>query len=115
MEVSGQLHAPGALCVIKLICTSESGIAQWYSAGLRAEWSPVRVQAGAGNSSLHRRFQIGSGAHPASCPMGIRGSSPRGKAPGREADHSSPASAEVKKAWSYTSTPPMNLHGVVLG
>jgi hypothetical protein len=28
------------------------------------------------------------------------------KWPGREADHSSPASAEVKKIWIYTSTPP---------
>jgi hypothetical protein len=27
------------------------------------------------------------------------------KRPGREADHSSPSSAEVKNAWSYTSTP----------
>jgi hypothetical protein len=26
--------------------------------------------------------------------------------PGREADHSSPASAEVNKIWLYTSTPP---------
>jgi hypothetical protein len=26
--------------------------------------------------------------------------------PGREADHSPPASAEVKKMWLYTSTPP---------
>jgi hypothetical protein len=26
--------------------------------------------------------------------------------PGREADHSPPASAEVKKTWIYTSTPP---------
>jgi hypothetical protein len=26
--------------------------------------------------------------------------------PGREADHSSPTSAEVKKTWVYTSTPP---------
>jgi hypothetical protein len=26
--------------------------------------------------------------------------------PGREADHSSPTSAEVKKMWIYTSTPP---------
>jgi hypothetical protein len=36
------------------------------------------------------------------------------KRPGREADHSSGSSAEVKNAWSYTSTPPMRLHGVVL-
>jgi hypothetical protein len=26
--------------------------------------------------------------------------------PGREADHSPPASAEVKKMWIYTTTPP---------
>jgi hypothetical protein len=34
--------------------------------------------------------------------------------PGREADNSPPASAEVKNGWSYTSTPPIRLHGVVL-
>jgi hypothetical protein len=28
------------------------------------------------------------------------------KRPGREADHSPPSSAEVNKAWRYTSTPP---------
>jgi hypothetical protein len=33
---------------------------------------------------------------------------------GREADHSPPNSTEVKNAWSYTSTPPIRLHGVVL-
>jgi hypothetical protein len=27
------------------------------------------------------------------------------KRPGREADHSSPSTAEVKNAWSYTSSP----------
>jgi hypothetical protein len=36
------------------------------------------------------------------------------KRPGREADHSLPSSAEVKNAWSYTSVPPLHLHGVVL-
>jgi hypothetical protein len=35
------------------------------------------------------------------------------KPPGREAQHSPPSSAEVN-AWSYTSTPPIRLHGVVL-
>jgi hypothetical protein len=33
---------------------------------------------------------------------------------GREADHSPPSSAEVKNVWSYTSTPPIRLHDVVL-
>jgi hypothetical protein len=42
-------------------------------------------------------IQTGSGAHPASCPMGTGGSFPGGKArPGRDADHSPPSSAEVK-------------------
>jgi hypothetical protein len=36
------------------------------------------------------------------------------KRPGREADHSPASSTEVKNAWSYTSTPPIPLHGVVL-
>jgi hypothetical protein len=31
-----------------------------------------------------------------------------------ETDHSSPSGAEAKNAWSYTSTPPIRLHGVVL-
>jgi hypothetical protein len=29
-----------------------------------------------------------------------------GKRPGREADHSTPASVEVKEMWIYTATPP---------
>jgi hypothetical protein len=36
------------------------------------------------------------------------------KWPGRAADHSPPSSAEVKNAWSYTSTPPIRSNGVVL-
>jgi hypothetical protein len=41
--------------------------------------------------------QTGSGAHPASYPMGTGGSFPGSKArPGRDANHSPPFSAEVK-------------------
>jgi hypothetical protein len=36
------------------------------------------------------------------------------KRPGREADYSSPYNAEVKNAWSYTSTPSIPLRGVEL-
>jgi len=36
------------------------------------------------------------------------------KRPEFEADHSTPSSAEIKNVWSYTSTPPIRLHGVVL-
>jgi hypothetical protein len=50
--------------------------------------------------------QTGSGVHPTSSPMGTGGSFPGVKRPAREADHSPPASIEVKKMWIYTSTPP---------
>jgi hypothetical protein len=49
------------------------------------------------NFSLHHRFQTGSGDHPASYPMGTRGSFPGVRRPGREADHSSPFSADVEE------------------
>jgi hypothetical protein len=89
-------------------------IAQLCSTGLRAGWSGVWVPVGAGNFSLHLRVQTGSGFHPAFYPMGTRYSFPGDKAAGRQADHSPPFSAEVKKAWSHISTPPIRLHGVVL-
>jgi hypothetical protein len=50
--------------------------------------------------------QTGSGAHPASCPVGTGGSFPLDKRPGREVDHSPPSSVDVKNPRSYTSTPP---------
>jgi hypothetical protein len=50
--------------------------------------------------------QTGSGAHPASYPMGTDGSFPGIKWSGLEADYSRPTSAEVKKIWIYTSIPP---------
>jgi hypothetical protein len=42
----------------------------------------VQFQAEAGNFSLNHRVQNGSGAHPASYPVGTRGSFPGGKAAG---------------------------------
>jgi len=36
------------------------------------------------------------------------------KRPVSEADRSPPSSSEVKNAWSYTSTPPIRLHSLVL-
>jgi hypothetical protein len=44
------------------------------------------------------------GAHPASSPLGTGVLSSGVKQPGREADHLIPSSAEVKTAWSFTST-----------
>jgi hypothetical protein len=56
----------------------------------------VQSPAGAKDFSSNLCVQTGSGAHPASCPMGTGGPFPGGKArPGRDADHSPPSSAEV--------------------
>jgi hypothetical protein len=58
---------------------SSVGIALGYEFDDRG--SRVRFPRGeAGNFSLHHRVQNGSGAHPASYPMGTRGSFPGGKA-----------------------------------
>jgi hypothetical protein len=74
----------------------------------------VRFPAAAGNFSLHHRVQTGSGALQPPIQW-VSGTLSLGvKRPGREADHSPPSSAEVKNAWSYTSTTPVCLHGVVL-
>jgi hypothetical protein len=55
-------------------------------------WSPT----GAEDFSSILCVQTGSGAHPASYPMGTGGPFPGGKArPGRDADHSPLSSAEV--------------------
>jgi hypothetical protein len=59
---------------------SSVGIALGY--GLDDWGSRVRFLAGVGNFSLHHRVQNGSGAHPASYPMGTGSSFPGGKAAG---------------------------------
>jgi hypothetical protein len=56
--------------------------------------------------SLLHVVHTGSGVHP-TCYQWVPGAlSPVVKRPGRESDHSPAASAEVKKMWIYTSTPP---------
>jgi hypothetical protein len=59
---------------------STVGIALGY--GLDDRGSRARFPAGAGNFSLHHRVQNGSVAHPASYPMGTRGSFPGSKVAG---------------------------------
>jgi hypothetical protein len=86
---------------------SSVGIALYY--GLDDRGSRVRFPAGTGNFSLHHCVQSSSGVHPSSYPMGTGGCFPVDKA-----DHSHASRAEVKNTWSYTSTPPIRLHGVVL-
>jgi hypothetical protein len=75
--------------------SSSVGIALCY--GLDDRGSRVRFTTGAGNYSPHNRVQNGSGAHPASYPVGTRGSFLAVKRPGREAVHSPPSSAEIEE------------------
>jgi hypothetical protein len=64
---------------------SSVGIALGYRLDDRG--SRVRFPAGVGNFSLHHRVQNGSGAYPASYPVGTRAVSLGVKRPRREADH----------------------------
>jgi hypothetical protein len=56
--------------------------------------------------SLLHVAHTGSGVHPTYYRMGTGGFFPGVKRPKLEADHSPLASAENKKIWIYTSTPP---------
>jgi hypothetical protein len=68
----------------------------------RPEFIPGR---GRDPFSLRHRVQTASGAHPASYPVGTGEFFPGVKGTGREADHSSPSSAEVMNAWGITPFP----------
>jgi hypothetical protein len=89
-----------------LLCQdSPVGIATGYGLddpGGGGSSSPVRVK----KVSLLHIVQTGSGVHPTSYKMGTGGSFQGVKRQEHEADHSSPTSAEVKKMWIYTPTPP---------
>jgi hypothetical protein len=58
-----------------------------FAANNRNTSSGVRIPAGTGHFSLHHRVQTGSGANPASHPVGTRGFFPGVKRPVLEADH----------------------------
>jgi hypothetical protein len=66
------------IIIIILIIIISVGTALGY--GLDDRGSRVRFPAGARNFSLHHHVQNGSGVHPASYPMGTRGSFPGDKA-----------------------------------
>jgi hypothetical protein len=56
----------------------DSSVATALGYGLDDWGTKVRFPAGVGNFSLNHRVQNGSAAHPASYPMGTRGSFPGG-------------------------------------
>jgi len=66
-------------------------------------------RTGAGNFSLYHRVQNDSEAHSVSYSVGTRGSSL-----GVKLTIHLRLEPRSKNAWSYTFTPPIRLHGVVL-
>jgi hypothetical protein len=71
------------------------GVALGY--GLHYRGCRARFPARAGNFSPRHHVQNGSGAHPASYPMGTRAPSLGVMRVVHETDHSPPSSAEVKE------------------
>jgi hypothetical protein len=90
---------------------SSAGITTGY--GLDCRGNGFRFPAEARDISLLHSVQTGSGAHPASHPMGTGVPSSWIKLPGREDDHSPSSSAEVKNNGLYLHFP-IRIHGVVL-
>jgi hypothetical protein len=94
---------PTLVIEISRTCREYSGIVETRVAVsvqcLISDWTAgVRFPTDAENFPSSLCVQTGSGAHPVSCTMGTGGSLSGGKArPGRDADHSPPSSAEVKK------------------
>jgi hypothetical protein len=70
------------LSIRSLDKSHDSSVGIALGCGLHDRGSRVPFPAGAGNFFLHHRVQNGSGAHPASYPMGTRDSFPGGKAAG---------------------------------
>jgi hypothetical protein len=90
------------LSQLKILKLCVVGIATGY--GLDDRGVGVRVPVVSRIFSFPRRRDRLWGRLNLQCVPGAL--SPGVKLQGREADHSPPASAEVKKMWSYTSTPP---------
>jgi hypothetical protein len=81
--------------------------------GYRLDDWAIEVRFPAKDFSSNFSAQTGSGAHPASYPMGTGGPFLRTKArPGRDANHSPHLVPRSRKSRSYTSSPPKRLHGV---
>jgi hypothetical protein len=92
----------GLHCLVSVKqCVPQEGVC-WVAQSVKClttDWTAgVRSPTEAEDISSNLCVETGSGAHPASCTTGSGGSFRGGKArSGRDADHSSPSSAEVKK------------------
>jgi hypothetical protein len=74
--------------------------------GIESRWGGARFSV---------LVQTGPGAHPASCTMGTTSNYGGVKRPGLGVDQPPPLAPRLKKEYSYTSTPPLGLHGLFYG
>jgi hypothetical protein len=97
---------PYTYCVYLLHIYNDSSVG--IETGYGMDDREVGVQVPVGSRIFTSPYGPGGlGGHPNRLATGRgEGSFPRVTRPGGEADHSSAASAEVKKMWIYTSTPP---------
>jgi hypothetical protein len=91
-----------------MVCLARSrdsivGLATGYGLEDRGVGDGVPVGSRIFSSPRRPKPALGSTQPPTQCAPGAL--SPGVKRQGREADHSPPASVEVKKIWIYTSTP----------
>jgi hypothetical protein len=99
------------ICFFSCCPTEAPGSLDVAHESLKADFHlRTSCRAGARDFLFSKSIQTGSGAHLASCPMGIGFGPPGAKRPGREVNHPFPSSAEVKNKWSYTSTTPVCCH-----
>jgi hypothetical protein len=96
----------------KRILTILTKIWKWFCFSDWNSWTLLRLVTEQSHPRILQTFincvQTGSGAHPASYPVGTAALSLRVKRPEREADHSPPSSAEVKECVElYLHSPSM--------
>jgi hypothetical protein len=90
---------------IRRICPSPFKTFGLAAYDMDSRGARVSFPAGSANFSLLHRVQTGSGAHRASYPMGTGTSLTGDKMARAWGEPLTSFSAEVKNAWSYTSTP----------
>jgi hypothetical protein len=96
LSLSLSLYIYIYICVCVCVCVSP--VAQSVQCLTTDRTAGVRSPTEPEDFSSSLCVQTGSGAHPGSCTVGTGGSLSGGKAgPGRDADHTPPSRAEVKK------------------
>jgi len=102
---------------ISISATIDSVMLVQYKSRSSSASTVTRLRAGRPWSHFRQRLEFFSSPRrsghlgPTKLPTQLE---PGVKRPERESDHSFLYSADVKNLWSYTCTPPVRLHGVVL-